>query len=99
MVSIGPTTSMRMERYEKEFLEKTGVKLVIGKGGMGAKTAEGCKESTAVHAVFPGGCGLVLVMANLGCSFWLNIWLAIRAPLRTCEKILALFFMCSLRRL
>ena len=59
MVSIGPTTSMRMERYEKEFLEKTGVKLVIGKGGMGAKTAEGCKESTAVHAVFPGGCAVI----------------------------------------
>ena len=33
MVSIGPTTSMRMERYEKEFLAKTGVKLVIGKEG------------------------------------------------------------------
>lgn len=59
MVSIGPTTSMRMERYEKEFLVQTGVKLVIGKGGMGAKTAEGCKESIAVHAVFPGGCGVV----------------------------------------
>ncbi|AFL67349.1 L(+)-tartrate dehydratase subunit beta [Sulfurospirillum barnesii] len=59
MVSIGPTTSMRMERYEKEFLAKTGVKLVIGKGGMGAKTAEGCQESIAVHAVFPGGCGVV----------------------------------------
>lgn len=59
MVSIGPTTSMRMERYEKEFLAQTGVKLVIGKGGMGAKTAEGCKESIAVHAVFPGGCGVV----------------------------------------
>lgn len=39
MISVGPTTSMRMERYEKEFLEKTGVKLVIGKGGMGNKTA------------------------------------------------------------
>ena len=59
MISIGPTTSMRMERYEKEFLAKTGVKLVIGKGGMGAKTAEGCKDSTAVHAVFPGGCGVI----------------------------------------
>lgn len=59
MISIGPTTSMRMERYEKEFLAKTGVKLVIGKGGMGPKTSEGCKESTAVHAVFPGGCGVI----------------------------------------
>src|SRR5690554_6265104 len=25
VVSIGPTTSMRMEKYEKEFIHKTGV--------------------------------------------------------------------------
>ncbi len=59
MISVGPTTSMRMERYEKEFLEKTGVKLVIGKGGMGNKTAQGCKESVAIHAIFPGGCAVI----------------------------------------
>ena len=35
VVSIGPTTSMRMEKYEREFLRKTGVKIVVGKGGMG----------------------------------------------------------------
>ena len=33
--SVGPTTSMRMEAFEKEFIEQTGVKLVVGKGGMG----------------------------------------------------------------
>jgi L(+)-tartrate dehydratase beta subunit len=59
MVSIGPTTSMRMEKFEREFIKKTGVKLVVGKGGMGEETAAGCKESKAVHAVFPGGCAVV----------------------------------------
>ena len=59
MVSIGPTTSMRMEKFEKQFIKKTGVKLVIGKGGMGAETAEGCAEYKAVHAVFPGGCAVL----------------------------------------
>ena len=34
MVSVGPTTSMRMESFEREFIEQTGVKLVVGKGGM-----------------------------------------------------------------
>ena len=34
MVSIGPTTSMRMEKFEKEFVKQTGVKVIIGKGGM-----------------------------------------------------------------
>ena len=59
MVSVGPTTSMRMEKYEREFLRKTGVKIVVGKGGMGPETAAGCQESKAVHCVFPGGCAVL----------------------------------------
>lgn len=59
MVSIGPTTSMRMEKFEKEFIEQTGVKVVIGKGGMGEKTAQACKEQKAIHCVFPGGCAVL----------------------------------------
>ena len=48
-----------MEKYEKEFLASTGVKIVVGKGGMGQKTTEGCMESKAVHCVFPGGCAVL----------------------------------------
>ena len=59
VVSIGPTTSMRMEKYEREFLRKTGVKIVVGKGGIGPETAAGCQESKAVHCVFPGGCAVL----------------------------------------
>lgn len=59
MVSIGPTTSMRMEKFERQFIAETGVKLIIGKGGMGEETAKGCLENKAVHAVFPGGCAVV----------------------------------------
>ena len=59
MVSIGPTTSMRMEKFEKEFIEQTGVKLIVGKGGMGADTQAGCVENKAVHAIFPGGCAVL----------------------------------------
>ena len=59
MVSVGPTTSMRMEKFEKEFIEQTGVKLIVGKGGMGPLTEEGCKTHKAVHAIFPGGCAVV----------------------------------------
>lgn len=59
MISIGPTTSMRMEKHEKEFIEQTGVKLIIGKGGMGPNTEEGCKTYKALHAVFPGGCAVL----------------------------------------
>jgi len=59
MVSIGPTTSMRMEVHEKEFIRETGVKLIVGKGGMGPNTVEGCAAHKAVHAVFPGGCAVL----------------------------------------
>ena len=59
MVSIGPTTSMRMEKFEKAFIKETGVKLIVGKGGMGPETEAGCREFTAVHAIFPGGCAVL----------------------------------------
>ncbi|NMG28897.1 L(+)-tartrate dehydratase subunit beta [Aromatoleum evansii] len=59
MVSIGPTTSMRMEKFEREFIKQTGVKLIVGKGGMGPETAAGCQEGKAVHAIFPGGCAVL----------------------------------------
>jgi L(+)-tartrate dehydratase beta subunit len=55
IISIGPTTSMRMEKFEKEFIEETGVKLIVGKGGMGKNTEEGCKNHKALHLVFPAG--------------------------------------------
>lgn len=59
MVSIGPTTSMRMEKFEREFIAETGVKLIVGKGGMGPETTAGCQEHKAVHAIFPGGCAVL----------------------------------------
>lgn len=55
MVSVGPTTSMRMEKFEKEFINQTGVKLIVGKGGMGKDTQEACQEHKAIHVVYPAG--------------------------------------------
>jgi len=59
MVSIGPTTSMRMEKFEEEFIRQTGVKVIVGKGGMGKGTENGCQEGKAIHCVFPAGCAVV----------------------------------------
>ena len=59
MVSVGPTTSMRMEKFEKEFVEQTGVKIIIGKGGMRENTEYACKTYKAIHCVFPAGCAVV----------------------------------------
>lgn len=55
VISVGPTTSMRMEKFEKEFIEQTGVKIIVGKGGMGPNTEAGCAEQGAIHCVFPAG--------------------------------------------
>ncbi len=57
IISAGPTTSARIETYEADFLEKTGAKLVIGKGGMGAKTAEACKKLGTAYTIYTGGAG------------------------------------------
>lgn len=58
IVAVGPTSSIRMEQEEAEFMRKTGVKLLIGKGAMGEKTAEACRELKAIHCNFPGGCAV-----------------------------------------
>jgi tartrate/fumarate subfamily iron-sulfur-dependent hydro-lyase beta chain len=61
--AAGPTTSMRMESVEAEFIEKTGIKMVVGKGGMGERTAEAMKKYKAVYAVFTGGAGALAANA------------------------------------
>jgi L(+)-tartrate dehydratase beta subunit len=58
MVSIGATTSMRMEKFEYEFVKQTGVRIIIGKGGMGEGTGKACMEFKALHVVYPAGCAV-----------------------------------------
>lgn len=62
MVSVGPTTSMRMEKFELEFVEQTGVRLIVGKGGMREKTQEACEKWKAIYCVFPAGNAVVAAM-------------------------------------
>jgi fumarate hydratase class I len=59
-VAAGPTTSIREEPYEKEVLETYAVRGVIGKGGMGARTSEGLKNTGAVYFHATGGAGSLL---------------------------------------
>lgn len=51
MVSVGPTTSMRMEKFEYDFVKTTGVRVIVGKGGMRENTERACKELGAIHCV------------------------------------------------
>ena len=63
VIAAGPTTSARMESVEADFIEKTRVRMVIGKGGMGLRTAEACKKYGAVYAVFTGGAAVLAASA------------------------------------
>jgi fumarate hydratase, class I len=53
--AAGPTTSIREEPYQADIIKKYGVRAVIGKGGMGAKTLAAMKEAGAVYLNGIGG--------------------------------------------
>jgi fumarate hydratase class I len=53
--AAGPTTSSREEPYQATILEKYGVRAVVGKGGMGAKTLAALQKCGAVYLNAIGG--------------------------------------------
>ena len=55
VVAAGPTTSIREEPYQADIIERFGLKAVIGKGGMGAKTQKACQEHGCVYLHAIGG--------------------------------------------
>ncbi len=59
-VSAGPTTSAREEPYQADVVCEYNVRGVIGKGGMGPKTAEGLKKCGAVYFHAVGGAGTLI---------------------------------------
>lgn len=59
VVAAGPTTSTRMDLYEDQFIQKFGIRMIIGKGGMGEKTVKACEKFGAVYCSFTGGAALL----------------------------------------
>ena len=55
VTAAGPTTSIREEPYQADIIERYGIRVVIGKGGMGAKTLAGLAKSGAVYLNAIGG--------------------------------------------
>jgi fumarate hydratase subunit beta len=62
-VSAGPTTSAREEPYQSDVVCEYQVRGVIGKGGMGPKTAAGLKKCGAVYFHAVGGAGTLIANA------------------------------------
>jgi fumarate hydratase class I len=59
VTAAGPTTSIREEPYQADLIAKYGLRGVIGKGGMGLKTLQACREHGAVYLHAVGGAAQV----------------------------------------
>jgi fumarate hydratase class I len=55
VTAAGPTTSIREEPYQADVIRRYGVRAVVGKGGMGAKTLAALQEAGAVYLNAIGG--------------------------------------------
>ncbi|MFZ3591412.1 fumarate hydratase [Bacillus sp. DJP31] len=53
--AAGPTTSIREEPYQGDIMKRFGIRAVIGKGGMGAKTLAALQEHGGVYLNAIGG--------------------------------------------
>ena len=52
---IGTTTSMRMERFTRALMDREGVRIIIGKGGMGAQTLQAFADLSGAYLSVVGG--------------------------------------------
>ena len=57
VVSAGPTTSVRENPYEPDFIAASGVRVIIGKGGMDSATLAAMKRHGCVYVQAVGGAG------------------------------------------
>jgi fumarate hydratase subunit beta len=78
VLAAGPTTSMRMEAFEDEVIGKLGVRLIIGKGGMGEKTSKAMMEYGAVYGAFTGGTAVLAsrLIKRVKSVYWLDLGMA-----------------------
>ena len=74
VVAAGPTTSARMEIFQDEFIKVFHPGIIIGKGGMGARTTKACQEETCIYGYFTGGAALLAAdrIKKVKDVFWLE---------------------------
>lgn len=63
VVAAGPTTSVRENPYEPAFIRQSGVRIIIGKGGMDAATLAALREAGCVYVQAIGGAGALYAAA------------------------------------
>ncbi len=52
---VGTTTSQRMERFTRPLMEREGVRIIIGKGGMGQGTLDAFRDIGGAYLAVVGG--------------------------------------------
>lgn len=57
--AAGPTTSVRENPYEPDFIAASGVRVIIGKGGMDAATLAAMKKHGCVYVQAVGGAAAI----------------------------------------
>jgi fumarate hydratase class I len=62
-VAAGPTTSIREEPYQGDVMRHFNAKAVIGKGGMGPKTLQACREVPCVYLHAIGGAASLIAQS------------------------------------
>jgi fumarate hydratase class I len=63
VMAAGPTTSVRENPYEPAFIEKSAVRIIIGKGGMDAATLSAMKRCGCVYVQAVGGAAAICAAA------------------------------------
>jgi L(+)-tartrate dehydratase beta subunit len=54
-ICIGTTTSMRMERFTEPLMRQLGMRIIVGKGGLGAASLAAFRELGGVYLAIIGG--------------------------------------------
>jgi fumarate hydratase subunit beta len=66
VLSAGPTTSARLDSMQAEFVGRTGVRALIGKGGVGEDVAGELARLGCIYLAFTGGAGVLAARAIEG---------------------------------
>lgn len=81
VAAAGPTTSVRENPYEPAFIAASGVRLIIGKGGMDADTLAACARYGCVYLQAVGGAAALTAacVKRVGQVHFLEEWGAAEA--------------------
>ena len=71
-LSVGTTTSMRMDRFTEGLLRDYGVRAILGKGGLSARSAELMQQYSASYLSVTGGAAAMetLQIEEIEKVFW-----------------------------